>query len=73
MKTSNSIFQDDSLGRTHREGAGKGSAARHWDSADEIGKFDVTPACDAAHFPALLIGKISLGQVVKYKLSGVCF
>lgn len=30
--------QNDSLGRTHREGAGKGSAARHRNSADEIGK-----------------------------------
>lgn len=35
---SNFIFQNDSLGWTHREGAGKGSAARHWNSADEIGK-----------------------------------
>lgn len=43
------ISQNDSLGWTHREGAGKGSAARHRNSADEIGELTSCFARHAAH------------------------
>ena len=69
---SNFVFQNDSLGRTHREGAGKGSAARHRNSTDEIGKLTSCLQCAAPHFPALLISKISLGADVQHEVSQVC-
>ena len=59
LKMSNFIFQNDSLGRAHREGAGKGSAARHWNSADEIGKLTSRLHVTQRFFTALLIMNFS--------------